>query len=1028
MLIRPFSDITKADALFAGGKGASLGEMTKAGIPVPPGFVILSEAFEQFLQETDLSQEIDAILHTVDTQAMHTVEHASERIQKLILEAKMPQDITSEILKYFGCLGAEYVAVRSSATAEDSASAAWAGQLDSFLNTTKETLLQNVQRCWASLFTPRAIFYRFEQGLHDSKISVAVVVQQMVASEVSGIAFSVHPVTEDRNQLIIEAGYGLGEAIVSGQITPDSYVVEKEPRRIIDKNLAKQERGIFRAPTGGNAWKNIEPSKQEQSKLSDEQILELSEIIITIEKHYGFPCDIEWAYVDGKFYIVQSRPITTLSDDLMSAPTVLSKVYSRKKSLLYFSVWHEADVQGLQKYLGTQINLNLFVLPPEGDHEVWYSTSELEKLQQLALQQLQNDPALVKRVISDLDTAWATIKPYFVPGKELESLEEAESYYGKLVDFWAATNTIFFELPNYGSIPPRLKQGLLHVREESQEHTDEMSDKFERFFERTFPAFKQYAHLVTMADIESWGSVSSRELLDILEERLTRGCFIFRDQVLPLSELVRVKRENNFSLEKVLTDHSATEVLGTTAHPGIARGHVKILFGTEDTNKIVEGDVLVAPMTKAGYLPMMERAAAFVTDEGGVTCHAAIVAREMKKPCIIGTRVATQVLKDGDLVEVDADNGLVRVVEAIKAIPNLSEYVLTFESGGARFLFEDIVTQFYCPPDSFGYYRAGVRRVFMSRERLAAMRQQGVNMTIDDLKMHAQSIDSLVEQVNQKVEQIPKKGDREASVREVMESLGQICAHYYFFDAEFWDEVFLSASHDRGARKKAEYVAQEKNRIRADLDPVFFADDGCLSILLERIGNTVGLTADQVAWYRLEEILPLLRGVTISEAEIKNRQKAYAHFSDGKLYLWSGNDAISVIESFSRDEDNLDNNRETFQGMAAHSTGKKVTGRVKVIIRDYQDPDRLDQAMETMQVGEILVSPTTEPQMMPALSKAAAVVADMGGLLSHSAIVARELNIPCIVGTGFASRILKDGDLVEVDAEKGIVTIIEKSN
>jgi len=226
--IKSFLQITKNDAAIAGGKGASLGEMTNAGIPVPPGYVVLADCFEQFLMETHLDAEIDSILHTVDHKEMHTVEHASEKIQALILNAKMQEDIATEIQSEFVKLGAEFVAVRSSATAEDSSSAAWAGQLDSYINTTETTLLENVQKCWASLFTPRAIFYRFEQGLHGQKISVAVVVQKMVASEMSGIAFSVHPVTEDRNQLIIEAGFGLGEAIVSGQITPDSYVVEKK--------------------------------------------------------------------------------------------------------------------------------------------------------------------------------------------------------------------------------------------------------------------------------------------------------------------------------------------------------------------------------------------------------------------------------------------------------------------------------------------------------------------------------------------------------------------------------------------------------------------------------------------------------------------------------------------------------------------------------------------------------------------------------------------------------------------------------
>ncbi len=311
-LIRDFKKINKNDAPLAGGKGASLGEMTGAGIPVPPGYVILSASFEKFLEATDLNVEIDAILHTVHHEEMHTVENASEKIQGLILNADFPKDISDEVQKYFKKLDAKFVAVRSSATAEDGAENAWAGQLDSFLNTTEETLLQNVKRCWSSLFTPRAIFYRFEKQLHKQKISVAVVVQKMVASDVSGIAFSVHPVTQDRNQLIIEAGFGLGEAIVSGQITPDSYVVEKSEMAILDANIAEQERMIVKKAGGGNEWVEVAPEKRNEQKLSGKQVMELSKIVIGIEKHYGFPCDIEWAMEKSVFYITQSRPITTL--------------------------------------------------------------------------------------------------------------------------------------------------------------------------------------------------------------------------------------------------------------------------------------------------------------------------------------------------------------------------------------------------------------------------------------------------------------------------------------------------------------------------------------------------------------------------------------------------------------------------------------------------------------------------------------------------------------------------------------------
>ena len=185
--------------------------------------------------------------------------------------------------------------------------------MDTFLNTTKKTLLENVKKCWASLFTPRAIFYRFEQKLHKKKISVAVVVQKMIDSEESGIAFSVHPVTQDKNQLIIEAGFGLGEAIVSGQITPDSYVVDKKDWHIIDININDQEKGIYKKTNGGNEWEKL-GEKGEKQVLNGKEIIELAKLIVKIEKHYKFPVDVEWAKEKGKFYIVQSRPITTLGN------------------------------------------------------------------------------------------------------------------------------------------------------------------------------------------------------------------------------------------------------------------------------------------------------------------------------------------------------------------------------------------------------------------------------------------------------------------------------------------------------------------------------------------------------------------------------------------------------------------------------------------------------------------------------------------------------------------------------------------
>lgn len=312
MFIHYFAKISKKSVDIAGGKGASLGEMTKAGLPVPPGFVISSKAFDRFLEETDLTQEVAAQLAKISYSDVNSVDRYSNVIRDLIDKAVMPDDLKKEILDNYKKLGSQFVAVRSSATAEDSSIASWAGELETYLNTTEKSILANVKKCWSSLFTPRAIFYRHEKGLLDTKVSVAVVIQSMIESEVSGIAFTVHPVTQDKNQMIIEAGYGLGEAIVSGSITPDSYVVDKKDLSLIDINIANQEKKMVRCLRRGVKWTNILKKEQEVQKLTGKEIIELSKICMNIEKHYGFPCDIEWAYFKGKFYITQSRPITTL--------------------------------------------------------------------------------------------------------------------------------------------------------------------------------------------------------------------------------------------------------------------------------------------------------------------------------------------------------------------------------------------------------------------------------------------------------------------------------------------------------------------------------------------------------------------------------------------------------------------------------------------------------------------------------------------------------------------------------------------
>ncbi len=308
---KTFTQLSKADVAIAGGKGASLGEMTKAGIPVPSGFVVLASAFDRFLAESNLNVEIESILHLLKHTDVNAVDRASNEIRELILDEEMPVDIGTEIMKRHTALRAPAVAVRSSATAEDSSVASWAGELESYLNVKKPDVLDSVKKCWSSLFTPRAIFYRYEKKLHKTGVSVAVVVQAMIQSETSGICFTVHPVTKDYDQMVIEAGWGLGEAIVGGKITPDTFVIHTGDWSLLEKSISEQTMMIVRGPKG-TVEKKVPSAKVNVQKLPTPVVLKLAKLCKKIEAHYGKPQDIEWTYAHGKLSVVQSRPITTL--------------------------------------------------------------------------------------------------------------------------------------------------------------------------------------------------------------------------------------------------------------------------------------------------------------------------------------------------------------------------------------------------------------------------------------------------------------------------------------------------------------------------------------------------------------------------------------------------------------------------------------------------------------------------------------------------------------------------------------------
>jgi pyruvate,water dikinase len=310
--VLPFSKLSKKSVNLAGGKGANLGEMIKAKISVPLGFVILSTAFDRFLEETDINVEIEAELDRLNHKDLTSVDRFSHEMRDLIHDAATPPDLEKEFLAAFDRLKEPYVAVRSSATAEDSSIASWAGELESYLFVNRAKFLNAVKTCWSSLFTPRAIFYRFEKKLHRARVSVGVVVQKMVNAEKAGVCFTAHPVTKDRNQMVIEAGLGLGEAIVSGMITPDTYIVDKKDNKIIDINVAQQRKMVIKKKGAGTKVAVVKKTDQDKQVLTGQQIIKIADICQSIEKYYRKPQDIEWALENNKFYIVQTRPITTL--------------------------------------------------------------------------------------------------------------------------------------------------------------------------------------------------------------------------------------------------------------------------------------------------------------------------------------------------------------------------------------------------------------------------------------------------------------------------------------------------------------------------------------------------------------------------------------------------------------------------------------------------------------------------------------------------------------------------------------------
>jgi pyruvate,water dikinase len=358
--IRWFQEVGASDGGLVGGKGANLGEMVVAGLPVPPGFCLTAPAYRTFIQATGLDESIRSVLADSRLEDPTDVEATTARIRGLITKQQVPARMTQQIRDGYYRLGHELntaeiaqvpVAVRSSATAEDLPTASFAGQQDTYLNVRgADELLEHIKYCWASLWTARAVTYRTRQGFDHHQVYMAVVVQVMIGSEVSGIMFTANPITGHRGEAVINASWGLGEAIVSGLVTPDTFTVRKSDRHlstglrrvqsshpghhIVSRKISTKEHMIEYAKEGGIVELVTPTERQDAPALSDEQVAELVALGHQIETHYSAPQDIEWAYAQGRFFILQTRAITTLTPPV--AQTTGETEYNRTMFLEFF--------------------------------------------------------------------------------------------------------------------------------------------------------------------------------------------------------------------------------------------------------------------------------------------------------------------------------------------------------------------------------------------------------------------------------------------------------------------------------------------------------------------------------------------------------------------------------------------------------------------------------------------------------------------------------------------------------------------
>jgi phosphohistidine swiveling domain-containing protein len=634
-MIKSLSDPKINNSFIYGGKGASLGKLMQIGMKVPEGFVIPT--------------------NIVDIKNYET-----------------------EILNAFDKLNCEFVAVRSSANAEDSTSDSFAGQFKTCLFVKKEDLLEEITECKKFLDSDRVKAYCEVKKIDRKKISLAIVVQKMVQSKIAGVCFTANPVSRGADEIIIEACYGLGEASVSGEITPDRYVIKNNK---ITKNISEQEKQlVYDQDRKTVRYQEVEEVMQRRQKMDDSLIRKLVRIARNVEKHYQKPIDIEWAIEGKQIYILQARPITTISSDIKQRLSIDPEKYDHLwdwgAPYLIAAIDQETfAVNGKWDFISHGVNNTTSLYISKNDRKILsekgfkvYYTGYRKYETQVRMHMRQMEDTLLKmknknlNILSNKELADDFRKFVLQVYKIFEIYDLTECMYTDKVEWVIVNNDKTYELE-------RLRENVKKMGEFKLEQRDLLN----RTWDYKKGILADFLNQITkrLKLTYSPEQYHYKELIDLLLGKKIvipdRSVWI-RGKFSSWKDIVG---EEAKSLINALShfDKNVQTISGVTSNRGQYAGRVRKIEFNIKTNyekeiaKMKKGEILVSGSTGPEMILACKKAGAIVAEEGGVISHAAIISRELGIPCITGTHIACKVLSNGDLVEVDADNGVVRILE-----------------------------------------------------------------------------------------------------------------------------------------------------------------------------------------------------------------------------------------------------------------------------------------------------------------------------------------------------------------------------